>query len=450
MLLFCILQGPALPSLGFTSMFRSLQARLVGRLRDGLPPGRHQQLHIRRPAPLRAIRRRSTVARLTPFIVAVVVFHNVLMTTIFVSRRPALITVTSDADKRNGENAQVIGRSTAARNGGDVVAPQSTASNADRQLDKADAHVQVAPAAATQPPDERERAFYRKRSTKVNPYRYHVRLSPRDVCRNDTWLIVIVHSHPTYHDRRMAIRQTWGDAIRSGNWPPGGVDSRKSSSCCRRMQLVFTVGMDRNEAVNRVVEDEFQLHDDIVMGDFIDDYRNMTLKSLLDLKFVAERCPRAEYLLKSDDDMIINLPYLADVLVDKRLRRSVMGPLNPSSRVYRAGKWKVTPEEFPFDRYPPYESGSAYVITCDVIGELFDAAEYVPSIFIDDVYITGILGRIIGIQHDKQRGFAFWTDLAPTACQLIERKVLTGTKMTPQALRLIWTLLSAADAAARC
>ena len=179
-----------------------------------------------------------------------------------------------------------------------------------------------------------------------------------------------------------------------------------------------------------------------MQGDFIDDYQNMTLKSLLDLKFVAERCPRVDYLIKSDDDMVLNLPYLTDIIRSKEpMRRSIMGPFNGGSRVQRDGVWRLTHDEFPFDRFPAYESGSAYVITGDLVSQLFETAEYVPPIFIDDVYITGILGRIVGVQHVVMKGFAYWGNKQPTACDLTQRKIITGTKMLPQRLTELWDAL---------
>jgi len=159
---------------------------------------------------------------------------------------------------------------------------------------------------------------------------------------------------------------------------------------------------------------------------------------ILWFQFIDEQCPDVPYLLKTDDDMIVNLPYLLELLDAKSLQRSIMGPLNVGSRVYRHGKWKLTREEFPFEMYPPYESGSAYVITGDLIHDLVTTAEYVPPIFVDDVYITGILGRILGVNHVRQHGFAYWADKAPTACDVIRRRIITGTKMLANNLIHLW------------
>jgi len=256
---------------------------------------------------------------------------------------------------------------------------------------------------------------------------------PTRLCDASTVMVILVHSSTHNVAKRSAIRDTWGQAASTGQWP-----NETQSGSCPGLRLAFVLGLQKNETVNRAVRDEHTRYDDIVQGDFIDNYRNMTLKSLLDLKVVDERCPGVQYVVKSDDDMVINLPYLLDILAARPLTWSFMGPYNPRSRVNREGVWKLTMEEFPFAFYPPYESGSAYVITGDLIHELFVTAEYVPHIFVDDVYITGILGRILGVNHARRRGFAYWGSKTPTACDLIRRRIVTGTKMHPQRLCALW------------
>ena len=282
-----------------------------------------------------------------------------------------------------------------------------------------------------------ERMYYRKRTTKVSPYKHQSLLVPTRLCDAKTLMVILVHSGTRNADRRAAIRDTWGSATSTGRWPK---DNEKNASC-GGLRLAFVLGLQGDEAVNRAVREEHAHYNDIVQGDFIDDYHNMTLKSLLGLKIVDERCPGVSYLLKTDDDMIVNLPYLLQLLTNKRLQRSIMGPVNVRARVHRAGKWKLTHEEFPFSIFPPYESGSAYVITGDLIHELYVTAEYVPHIFVDDVYITGILGRVVGVNHVLHRGFAFWHGKPPSVCDIVMNRVVAGTKMTPSMLRATWTQL---------
>jgi len=261
-------------------------------------------------------------------------------------------------------------------------------------------------------------------------------MAPSRLCDASTLMVILVHSGTTNVAQRAAIRETWGAAAQTGRWP-----NEPRNGSCSGLRLAFVLGQPGGggaAAVNDAVRQEQVRHDDIIQGDFVDHYHNMTLKSLLDLKVVDERCPGVRYLLKTDDDMVVNLPYLLDILARSQPSRSFMGPYNPRSRVHRDGVWKLTLNEFPFAFYPPYESGSAYVITGDLIHELFVTAEYVPYIFVDDVYVTGILGRVLGVTHVRQRGFAYWGGKTPTACDIVRRRIITGTKMHPQRLCALW------------
>lgn len=282
--------------------------------------------------------------------------------------------------------------------------------------------------------------FYRKRREKVNPYLYDVVLKPSIPCRKDTFVVILVHSHHFNTMQRSAIRNTWGSTAAlggNGSWPNVAMSRAQS------LRLVFVLGTHANPALNDIARREASRFDDVVQGNFQDSYRNMTLKSLLGLKFVSEHCSTAKYLLKSDDDMFINLPYLLKILTDRVIPgRAIIGPLNVGSGVMRAGKWKLTQEEFPFTFFPPYESGSAYVISSDIVRTLFETAEYVPHIFIDDVYITGILGRILNVTHYRQKGFAHWSGPVPHVCDVVKNRIISATRMTPFLLESLWLNLS--------
>lgn len=281
-----------------------------------------------------------------------------------------------------------------------------------------------------------EKAFYSRRSSKVNPYLYDIVLKPNETCDNDTFVVILIHTHHFNTMQRTAIRHTWGSVAslhpENATWP-------RVPPLKRRLRLFFVLGVHNISGLNQLVRKEASRFDDVVQGNFMDSYENMTLKSLLGLKFVSEYCRPAKYLLKSDDDMFVNLPYLVDILARTPHRRSIMGPLNIGSQVMRNGKWKLTYDQFPFAHFPPYESGAAYVITADVVKELYDTAEYVPHIFIDDVYITGILGRILDISHVRQAGFAHWSSAVPGVCDFVRNRVITGTGMTPFRLEGIWS-----------
>ena len=303
----------------------------------------------------------------------------------------------------------------------------------------------VAPASTIPENSVLESEFYRRREARVSPFQHRALLTPSRLCLNDTSMIILIHSHPAYRRRRDAVRETWGSAVKSGWWPRG----LRQSVPVRDLCLAFVVGL--SESHNTAVLQEHVVKDDIIQGDFIDHYHNLTLKSLLGLKLVTGRCLYVKYLLKGDDDTFINLPLLLSYLNSHNdLQRSIIGPHLSHRQVKRNGKFALTRREFPFDILPPYEGGSAYVITADVLSELFNTSEFVPHLFIEDVYVTGILGRIVGVSHVTGRPtsgrqqlatFAYRQSRQPRACDFARDHVYTGTGFHPRQMLKLWRKL---------
>lgn len=60
--------------------------------------------------------------------------------------------------------------------------------------------------------------------------------------------------------------------------------------------------------------EESRTHGDILQEDFVDSYMNLTIKSVMGLKWASTHCPQARFLMKTDDDMFINVPSLLTYL----------------------------------------------------------------------------------------------------------------------------------------
>ena len=279
-----------------------------------------------------------------------------------------------------------------------------------------------------------QRNFYQIRDHLVNPFPYKYIIKPKIGCSGDNFIAAFVHSKPDYHDRRDAIRRTWGSlSVPDYRWGNEKFD--------RKLALIFVIGQSKISKLNDYIEMESYYNGDILVGDFQDSYKNMTLKSLFGLKYAREYCKHVPHLLKSDDDMFINIPLLTQFLDNSTLERSIVGPYNDNSKVYRKGKWNISYKDFPFEVFPPYESGSAYVITMDIVPALFETSHYVPWMFIDDVYITGILGKILNVTHVQTPGrlFAYWNDKKPDYCDLVLDKKIAMTKSTPKLMDTLWS-----------
>jgi len=61
---------------------------------------------------------------------------------------------------------------------------------------------------------------------------------------------------------------------------------------------------------------EKHLYDDLIVANFMDSYDNLTLKTMSALEWVDTYCNQSEFVLKTDDDMFINVPNLLS-FIDK-------------------------------------------------------------------------------------------------------------------------------------
>jgi len=220
----------------------------------------------------------------------------------------------------------------------------------------------------------------------VNPHPFLNTIVPHSDCDVRVYLVVYVHSSLGHHQHRFAIRKTWGNVSQYGV----------------PVRVVFVVGQRPREVLpsyEALVQEEVRSYGDLLQSNFLDTYRNLTRKAVAGLKWVTEHCRSAKYVLKTDDDTFVNL-YLLLRLLNLQTKHGKYGKnvlvcnvcKTPVSRV---GKWKATIEECSIDEYPRFCQGIAFVMTIDVAITLYNASNYVPLLWMDDVYITGFLPALL-------------------------------------------------------
>lgn len=227
-------------------------------------------------------------------------------------------------------------------------------------------------------------------------------------------LLVYVHAAPANLKKRQSIRQTWGDR---------GVLQRYNAS------LVFIMGRVEDARLMQLVKMESERYGDIVQEDFLDSYRNLTYKAIAGLRWAATFCSEAAYILKSDDDILVNIHRLVKHI------REVVAPTYGKERLIlcnqwlrmkilreRKSKWYVPEDEFPGDYFPPYCSGSAFLLSGDMAQRMFEASLTSKFFWVDDYYITGALIKALDIKH-RRLNQAY--SLNPTVA---EGKYLNDTK----------------------
>lgn len=172
-----------------------------------------------------------------------------------------------------------------------------------------------------------------------------------------------------------------------------------------RIKRVFLLGLapkDKYTTQNAVV-DESRKFNDLVQGNFLESYRNLTYKHVMGHKWVAERCENAKYVIKMDDDIVVDLYKLRGVLLDfKWSNENVMaGYVLKNMKPIREphNKWFVRSEEYGAAIYPVFLSGWLYITTPRISQSIFQLSHRVPYFWIDDVYITGILAAKLKTKH---------------------------------------------------
>ena len=79
---------------------------------------------------------------------------------------------------------------------------------------------------------------------------------------------------------------------------------------------MFCTGSTFDENIQRSLEEESQEYGDLVQGDFLDNYHNLSYKGIMGNLWVAEFCSQAEFLVKTDDDMFVDMYEVKTCFID--------------------------------------------------------------------------------------------------------------------------------------
>ena len=204
-------------------------------------------------------------------------------------------------------------------------------------------------------------------------------------------LLVVIPSMDKDKDRRKAIRETWASPAYGHPWP-GPERSRSNYT----VKVVFFLAVSKSYT-QQTLEQEAEVHRDIVRADFVEAYHNLSLKMNVVLNWVNTYCTGARHVIKVDQDTFVNIPLLLDVLelFSTKQSRFVLGRKHGAAfpPVVRLGRWQVSKEVYPFPSFPRYMLGHSYVISGDAIKPLYHASQRMPLIPNEDAYVTGILAK---------------------------------------------------------
>lgn len=163
-------------------------------------------------------------------------------------------------------------------------------------------------------------------------------------CKREVFLTILVVSQPSDVRRRKYIRDSWAHSYEDdyrklkGSQPfPNGKVYIPSDV----VKVVFIIGQakDTESGQMEALQQEMKLNKDIVLGGMQEDYRNLTLKTKMGLKWAYYEC-KTSYVLKTDDDVFINPVVLVEWLKEIPQNNLYTGWCNFNSPVIRNKKSK--------------------------------------------------------------------------------------------------------------
>ncbi|KAM6224569.1 beta-1,3-galactosyltransferase 5 [Rhynchocyon petersi] len=259
--------------------------------------------------------------------------------------------------------------------------------------------------------------------------RGHFLQLPEVDCRqNPPFLVLLVTSSHKQLAARMAIRHTWGKEM---------VVKEK------RIKTFFLLGATTKQHEMIAVAHEGQEYQDIIQKDFVDVYFNLTLKTMMGMEWVHHFCPQATFVMKTDSDMFVNVYYLIELLLKKnRTTRFFTGflKMNDFPIRNRFNKWFVSKHEYPWDKYPPFCSGTGYVFSGDVASLVYNVSESVPYIKLEDVFVGLCLAKLsIRLEELHSEQTFFPEGLRFSTCRF--KKIVACHFIKPPEMLIYWQSL---------
>ena len=200
-------------------------------------------------------------------------------------------------------------------------------------------------------------------------------------------LIIAIKTAAHADVQRHCLRQTWLTEVKKLN-----------------ISYVFVLGSVTDEILLQKLLLEDNKYNDLIMGKPVDNYYNLTLKTIFSVAWAKVHCP-SRWLFYVDDDIFLNVNNAMEFIqsmknvTDRAIYccRGWNGPItrNPES------KWFMPDSVFKPNFYPNYCTGPGYLIPPNILSSLHEAAISnltQPKLWIEDVFMTGFVAQYLSIK----------------------------------------------------
>ncbi|XP_059614392.1 beta-1,3-galactosyltransferase 1-like [Phlebotomus argentipes] len=311
---------------------------------------------------------------------------------------------------------------------------------------------------------------------------------------NGVFLLIVVCSAANNFYARQTIRETWGnssefnypyfprmhwnfrgkylkanvtrwrDFYRENVTPQSSQDAADNATGAVpsvRVKVIFLLGQTPSNETQSQIGAESEQFGDVLQEGFLDSYNNLTLKSVMLLKWVSNNClDRVRFVMKCDDDVFLNVPNLLHILmggivpvyndtlsfydlsslVATRKRTAVVEPqrllmgflfchAKPIADV--TSKWYSPIYMYSGSTYPNYLSGTGYVMSTDALTLLYNASLKTPLFHLEDVFLTGICAHRVGLKPRHSPLFTY--TVVKNLCAI--RGMITQHPLSPDDIR---------------
>lgn len=217
--------------------------------------------------------------------------------------------------------------------------------------------------------------------------------------------------------------------------------------------MIFVIGVPSNVSTQLAIKREAATYGDLLQFAFTEAYFNITLKAIAELHWSARHCNGSAYLLRVDDDVLVNVPRLAAGIAEGKFRPGLTGQVEVTEAHREPdNKWYMPPQYYPaglFETgssnflvirlllYPtdsyPFLKGFGYLLSTDRLPKLLTSMDRYRGFVldIDDIYVTGILADYAQIERHHDAGFRHYC--GGDVCVLENSLVIYGCAFSSEA-----------------
>ena len=203
----------------------------------------------------------------------------------------------------------------------------------------------------------------------------------------DFLVVSFVPSGAKFIKRRQNIRNTWANQTYKQH---------------KLIKNVFLVGRSNDKSISDQIIRESETYGDIIQIDLIDSYKILIDKTFLGLKWMSMYCENAQFIMKVDDDMVVNTKYLLNFFLSLSKEDSFNKIYGSCDHKFNlpirniSDKHYISKEDYLPDTWPKYWLGPSYILAHDTLKPLNNLSKFIRKFPMEDAYV-GLLAKDLKI-----------------------------------------------------